>query len=196
MDSSAWNRKASVYHLWRQLPPFRQILKHEINNCRRLLHNIPVPTTVLDLGSGVGSTWSIFPEATTKIALDRSHVMIGKIRKHKNTIPVVGDATCLPVKKECIQNISAVGLSEYIADKKAWLKKVYLCLKPGGHLLVTISPPGIFNRLRNILGNRIYTIGTKNWEQIISHAEFDIVDTAQSLLQYQYLLLKSDRTNA
>ncbi len=190
MGQSLWDLKAAVYPLWRRLPPFRQILEHEITNCRRLMQRIQSPILVLDIGAGAGSTWRAFPDDTTIIALDRSISMVRQVTSRERVTPIVADACCLPVKSGQIRNISAIGLSEYIEDKEAWLKEIHLSLEPGGYFLVTTSPPSYWNGFRNILGNRIYSIHSEKWERITGQVGFKIVDNDRSLLQYQYLLLK------
>lgn len=184
-----WNVQSSFYNFLRSLPGIRTFYQKEINNCKTLLGKIKLPETVLDLGTGTGSSLSIFPPKI-QICLDSSLPMLQKIRGNEGYLKINGDASLLPIKKASVSFISAIGLTEYIKNKSECLKQINTCLTPNGFLLITISHPCFLNKLRNLTGHPIHTISEADWERLLTQNGFKNCGKTPSPLQTQYLLQK------
>lgn len=185
-----WDIKASLYHYFRRLLLFRRILEREIKALQSLVHLIPKRyPCVIDLGTGAGSTLGIYSDDVLIIGMDRSLNMVQRASKYRdNFISVVGSADHLPFRKSCAPIISAIGLSEYIRDKKHLIHEIQSVLRKNGYILITISPPSFLNRMRNLLGNRIYPIAPKQWKTMFMKAGWICRGERSTLLQRQYLL--------
>ena len=168
------------------------MLDSELANLQSLVRSVPERYQfVVDLGTGAGSTLGIFPEDVPIIGLDLSLNMIQKTSEHrKGFIGVVGSACHLPFRTNCASMISAIGITEYLRDKKSLMDEIKRVLKIGGWLLTTISPPSFLNRLRNLLGNRIYPIRIEQWKEMLNKEGWICLGERSSLLQKQYLLKK------
>ncbi|MCJ7813066.1 class I SAM-dependent methyltransferase, partial [bacterium] len=186
-----WNLKAGLYHPIRSLPLLRNLLCKEIRNLKMLIEKVSFQSVpVLDVGTGIGSTLGIFPDRVQVIGLDHSYVMLRKSRKRENVIGVVGDGNHLPFQKCGFSFISAIGFTEYLSDTTLFLDEINRIIRPDGHFLVTIAPPGLFNFLRNLLGHRIYPIRTEDWEAMVTRRGFACVGNCSTWLQDQYLFSK------
>lgn len=187
-----WSFKTFGYHFARSIPLIRLILDSEIRNLRFLLELAPeLPQKILDVGSGSGSTLPIYGDKRVVVGVDTSIWMLKKARKRKcDLLSVVGDAVWLPFRDGTLEWISAVGLSEYICQKERLLEEAWRVMVHGGYFLVTIAQPGFFNLLRLLLGHRLYTIGSEDWEMKIKKMGWVCVGKKRSLMQIQYLLKK------
>jgi ubiquinone/menaquinone biosynthesis C-methylase UbiE len=184
-----WNVKAAIYSRFRRLPLFHRLLDSEIANLQSLLYIVPAPyRLVIDLGTGAGSTLDIFPDSISIIGLDRSPNMLKNAVKNRNgLLGVVGSAGHLPFRKDCTSMVSAIGITEYLRDKENFVDEVQRILKNEGHVLITISHPSFLNRLRSLLGERIYPIDTERWKEMLSNAGWICLGEKGTLIQKQYL---------
>jgi ubiquinone/menaquinone biosynthesis C-methylase UbiE len=185
-----WDIKAGLYHTIRRAPVIRGILDQEVGNLRSLLNEAGVqPEKVLDIGTGSGSSWELFPNCTLGIGMDRSRVMLEEARKRIPGLnPVLACALDIPVARERMVFVSVIGLSEYIRNKARLLDEVVRVLKPGGWLLITVPTHNYLNRLRNLLGSPLYIQGQREWESLLETGNLRVAGTRRSLLQIQYLL--------
>jgi ubiquinone/menaquinone biosynthesis C-methylase UbiE len=184
-----WDIKASGYDRFRRLPFFHWILEKEIEALQSLIHPIPDRYEfVIDLGIGVGSTLGIFPNDILIIGLDHSFKMIRRSLKYREAIiGVVGSVNHLPFRKNCTPLVTAIGLSEYIRDKSKFIGEINRVLKKEGYVLTTISPPSFLNRLRNLLGNRVYLVEPESWKKLLQSHGWTYLGERKTLLQRQYL---------
>jgi len=150
------------------------------------------PAVALDIGTGVGASLDIYSSGTTVIGLDRSWPMVRRGRKHARMIGIVGDALSLPFLEFSLPFISSIGLTEYLADKRAFLREVKRVLCKGGCFLVTIARPNIWNGMRHLLGHRIRTIKPDLWTVMTRNEGFICLAQARTFLQSQYLLQATD----
>ncbi len=185
-----WNIKAPVYSLFRKVPVIRGIFLKEQQQLERLIKQIErVPDKSLDVGTGTGSTLNSLRGCKQLICMDYSFRMIQRFKSKYSSFQVLqADLMHLPFKRYHFQFISVIGVSEYIEKKEAMLKSLKCCLESDGYLLITMAPPHFFNRLRNIMGNRLYLINAKAWDKMVNQSGFLIVKQMDSLLQRQYLL--------
>ena len=183
-----WNIKAYFYRYVRSLPVVHHILQHEIENLGRLWGELDTPFSVIaDVGTGTGACLGIYPDDIPVIGIDRSFRMLTRNCERALLFPVVGDAYALPLSENSVPFISAVGIAEYLQEKRKWLVEMKRILSPDGYLLLTMAPPNVLNFLRRLLGNRIYLIRQRKWEALAEKLGFFMVGREQSLLQIQYL---------
>jgi ubiquinone/menaquinone biosynthesis C-methylase UbiE len=184
-----WNIKAAAYFWTRRLSFFRCVLDNELANLRFLIQSIPEPYPfVIDLGTGAGSTLEIFPVHIPIIGLDRSFSMLKNAAKNRDGLSgLVGSAEHLPFRNDCVSIISAIGITEYLRDKETLINEIKRILKNEGYVLITISQPSFLNRLRNLLGNRIYPIDPECWKRMLCSAGWICVSEKGTLIQKQYL---------
>jgi len=186
-----WNFKASFYQSFRIFWPIRWIFHGELENLKNLIQKISLPKLILDIGTGCGSTLSLFPEDGKIIALDYSIQMLFRAQKGRNgLLPVAGDAISLPIKGNSLPFVSAIGVTEYFPDKSLFMNEVERIISYRGFFLVTVARRGILNGLRNLLGHRVYTVQLKQWENSLFKNGWIIVERCKSLLQNQYLLYR------
>ncbi len=150
--------------------------------------NLSDPMEMLDIGTGTGMVQRIVSENTCIFGIDKSLKMIEKNVGKNLFIKIVGEACHLPIKNNTFSLVSAIGLTEYISDKDLFLQEIKRVLLPEGYFLVTIAPPSPLNKIRNLLGNRIYAVKAEKWETLTGKKGFICIEQTQSLLQVQYLL--------
>ncbi|MBN1894819.1 class I SAM-dependent methyltransferase [bacterium] len=189
---SSWNFLSGFYYAWRRLPGIRLILDAEIRNCRDLWSRMPVsPDQILDVGTGAGSSLEIFPCEVEIIAVDTSRKMLRRARdRRKGLYAVQADVRALPFRDASFQAASAIGLTEYLPDSSGFLREIGRVTGPGGYLLSTFSRPNLLNRLRVLLGNRLYFKKADQWKEDAVSAGLEIKAEAVSLLQMQQLMRK------
>lgn len=153
---SIWDLQAPLYHLQRSLWPLSAILRNETNLAARLLASRPQSNGwALDLGSGPGHSLPLLPAAWARVGVDQSPAMAKRCRAHHNAVMVVADARALPFKADSFALISAIGLMEYLPSPKPLLTELSRICRSQGSVLLTISPKGLFTRLRALGGARL-----------------------------------------
>jgi SAM-dependent methyltransferase len=187
-----WNLKAGWYDGSRRIGAVRWILDEEKRNLRSLLSAISdFPQTVVDAGTGAGSTLDIFPASVRIVGMDRSIAMLRHTEKNRPITGIVGDIRNLPFRAMGIPFLSVIGVLEYVPDYRAFLEEVRQAVAENGYFLVTISPPGTLNRLRNLLGHPLYPIGIDEWESAMKRFPFVCLQRRKSLFQLQFLYRKT-----
>ena len=184
-----WRLRSGFYRIGRSLPVFSAIHQKELEGLKTLLSSIPDDIqTLLDIGFGSGGSLAVFPESWTIFGLDWSPAMMKRANAESHHIyRIAGDAQALPIKPRSFSLVSVIGLLEYVEDKSAFLSELSLILKPDGYALLTIAPSNPFNRLRIILGHRLFFISTQEWERLLAN-EWHIVKCRSTLLQGQVLI--------
>jgi ubiquinone/menaquinone biosynthesis C-methylase UbiE len=65
-------------------------------------------------------------------------------------------AQTIPLKSDCLDLITAIGLIEYMSDAVPFLAEASRLLKKGGFLVMSFSPANVWTRMRAIFGHRVY----------------------------------------
>lgn len=186
-----WDFKAHFYSL-RTSRLFSRILEAEKKNLSKLISRTEIISgNMLDIGSGTGQTIDILPNSTDIICLDKSLVMLQKLRRNKKvSIFINADALHLPFKNSSFFFISSVGVSEYFSDHTAYFQEINRVLKKRGYFLTTISPSNIWNILRQGWGNSLHTATSAEIEEITQKLPLKKISELHSSLQYQFLFKK------
>ncbi len=178
----------------RKVPGVAGILREENAGVRELLNQVPVKAMerVLDLGTGRGNTLAILEKRFAfRFAVDYSLQMLKLIKTgFPDTHLVNADATALPFRTESFNLIACVGLSELIPEFSRLLVAIREVLTLSGCCMLTIAPPRWINRLRTLLGYRMYPVTPKKAERVFRECGFVIIDRRSTTLQMQYLLQK------
>lgn len=186
-----WQLRSRVYFLFRKIFPVNLIYNKEIKNITDLLAQITIkPTCVLDIGTGIGETLKYLPAGKKRILLDFSSQMLAKAPKSPNDQKIIADCLNLPVKTDCMDLVTCIGVSEYNKQKAVLSREIYSCIKPGGYAIITFSPPGIISKLRTLLGDKIYPLSNSGVKDIFAQQGFFTVAVLESTMQSQYLLKK------
>jgi SAM-dependent methyltransferase len=93
---------------------------------------------VLDLGGGTGINRDLWPPTSAFICLDTDPVKLhGFLRKHPHDIPLLGDATCVPLKADSVDVVLCAAVSHHLPDDA--LPSLFVegvrSLKPGGRFI-------------------------------------------------------------
>lgn len=93
---------------------------------------------VLDLGGGTGINRDLWSPSSAFICLDTDPVKLhGFLSKHPRDIPLLGDATSVPLKDNSVDAILCAAVSHHIPD--AVLPSLFIegvrALKPGGRFI-------------------------------------------------------------
>jgi SAM-dependent methyltransferase len=182
-----WEIKSKFYNKVR--PGF--LLSRETEAVVSLLGQISFDSVkrVLDAGSGTGNSMRLLDNYTVlKVELDTSMAMLQK--NSESRIRVNGDICSAPFKSHVIDLIVCIGVSEYLPDLYCLLKEFHSLLTDNGHLILTISPPVFFNKMRFLSGHRLFLRDGNQVVNIIKESNFNLIDTKKTTIQIQYLLQK------
>jgi SAM-dependent methyltransferase len=145
------------YHRWaRFFWPCNIIACREYAAIRSLALKLPPATGIgLDIGCGVGHSLHL-NTAVTLVGVEKNHRM-ARLAKKSHGIPVViADAVFLPFKKKSLSAVTAVGLTEYIADMARFFSEIERIGSDDIAVILTSSPPTLFTRLRRIISPGIH----------------------------------------
>jgi len=170
----------------RRFSLWRLLLDGEIEACKRLLNNVPEPEQLLDLGTGQGTVQRLFNGECPVVGLDVCQAMLRRARTHA-ILPVQADTVQLPFHADVFDGVTAMGLSEYIADEGAFFDAVAPVLRSGGWLLYTLSPPSIWTGLRWGLGHRLWARRPRQSIAVAVAHGFECIDRSATLMQAQLL---------
>jgi ubiquinone/menaquinone biosynthesis C-methylase UbiE len=189
-----WDIKATAYHGLRRIPGVGWILDQEKKNLRSLVSLAgPLPGLLVDAGTGAGSTLDVFPPGASVVGLDRSAAMLKRARARRDIPAAAADAMALPLRDRSVSFLSLIGVAEYLPDPGAFLLEAGRVLKPGGFLLLTVSPEGPLNRVRTLLGHRLFLARPGEWETRLAASGFTVKGKTRSLLQVQILCQMPER---
>ena len=183
---NSWRIKSVVYSAAFRFFPFSLIRAREHANLQRLFAAIdPHPTDVIDIGSGVGGGlfWDTSTIYTT--CVDSALFMIRRLSPE--TFRIVAAAGLLPLRPRSQRVMTAVGLLEYLPNQESFIAEASRILKIEGYLLLTVAPKGLWSLLRNALGNRIYPVRLKQWDEVMKRCGFTALHRDRSLMQHQML---------
>lgn len=192
MNNFFWDVREKLYRIFRHRFPFYFILQQENTNIKRLLNSIEIDRKkFVDLGTGNGNALQFFKQACGLLGVDITFSMLRRARHlHPDVLMIQADATSLPIQNSSVDIVTAIGLSEYIADFELFFGEVHRVLKNNGSFILTFSPPGIFVKIRSLLGNRLHPRKFQQIEQLGQQMDFDVIRTEQSFMQWQVLLKK------
>lgn len=215
-----WNIKSSLYRIFRNLFPFKQILIQENKRFIQFFEKINLePELILDIGTGHGNGLQLIAphlissqnfaipadfdhkkkdipagknfKKTCLIGVDRSLSMLKHARTMLSGTFIQADALRLPFKNECFSVILVIGLVEYIKDKELFLKEIYRISKSGGNIILTISPVNFFSFFRFVYGLRLFLIPSGKFEALLDQYNLKIQNKAKTVMQIQYLIFKA-----
>jgi ubiquinone/menaquinone biosynthesis C-methylase UbiE len=188
---SWWNIQSHFYHALRLTPGIRGILESEKSRLRELLPQSGLGmSTVLDIGSGTGTSLDIYPSFVHIIAVDRSMAMLKKARQVRGDIsPVIADAYALPIRTSGIVFCSCIGVTEYLSFKPEFMAEIRRILYHSGQCLLTAARLSFFNKLRNLLGHRLYLLSFSEWSDLFKQNKFKLAEMRSTWLQIQLLLV-------
>ncbi|MDZ7374164.1 MAG: class I SAM-dependent methyltransferase [candidate division KSB1 bacterium] len=161
----------------------------ELRQVRRLLAGAPETGLWLDVGCGDGSAALGVGWTGLHVGVDWSFRMAQRA-KARGIRTIVADASHLPLVAACADLLTAVGLTEYVADQPALWREMERVLRRGGTAVVTISPPGRLNRLRALLGWRLRLRTRAEVEAEWERSGFQVVEWKGGGLQEVALLRK------
>ena len=185
-----WDLKSGWYSAIRRVPGFRRILDSEIESLKRLLSEFEIGIDrVVDIGTGAGDAWMLYPQIARGIGVDASFNMLVKTRsRFPGLILIVADVRALPFRKDAIPFLSMIGVAEYISDKMQLLSECARVVPIHGHLIMTLPAPGVFTSLRNVFGEKLFSISQAEWETCLQRTGWKVRGFRKTLLQRQYLL--------
>jgi len=187
-----WRVKAKLYDTLR--PGF--MLKAENEAVLSLLQQIPQNSIhrVLDVGTGTGNSYYLLDAYSVfKVGIDTSPAMLNK-NPYKSKL-VNGDILAAPFRPDTFDLVLCIGVSEYSTDLAFLLRKLNLLLSGKGFLVFTISPKNSLNFLRMLSGHRLFLCDDTSVKTIINETGFKIVKKTGTMMQVQYLLLKTSFLN-
>ena len=186
---SIWKIKSLLYRV-RTIVPLSVILNREMRKLSELaVHLVYENNTLLDVGTGCGQSLDVFPDHVRIITLDSCPDMVSRIHRPL-ILPLVADACAPPFPTDTFSAISAVGISEYLPDIDLFFSQMASLLNPGGFLLFTTSPPGLFSFLRAFLGTPLKTYSPQRVLDKALRSGLSCVKQTHTLMQNQYLFKK------
>ncbi|MDZ7269429.1 MAG: class I SAM-dependent methyltransferase [candidate division KSB1 bacterium] len=183
---SLWHIKAPVYSRIRRLPPLHIILRHESRQLTALLQQITLPIhRHLDVGSGTGDALALLPPAGLRVCLDASPAMLARLRAAPK---LAARAEHLPFRGQSFDFITAIGVSEYVADVAAFFRESRRVLTPEGFFLFTTAPPKPGNYARQILGEPLHFLRSAEVAAHLTRSGWRLLAQRRSWLQEQWLV--------
>jgi trans-aconitate methyltransferase len=184
-----WNITGHFYSLFRAIPGINFIYRQEKKALSELLEKLTInePIQHLDLGSGNGSTYDIFPPHHQICAIDHSASMLAALKKkYPNVTTICGDLfDTIPDEK--FDLISLIGVSEYISELPLLLNLIGKHLQENGALLITAANPSLWNQLRRLHGHRLWLRKRENLRLMLQDVGFCVMAEKKTLLQIQLL---------
>ncbi|MBD3322811.1 MAG: methyltransferase domain-containing protein [Chitinivibrionales bacterium] len=191
-----WEIKAPAYHILRKLWPLSCILSGENNNATAMLSRFAMKKmAILDIGCGTGNGLEVIPVGNIYIGVDLSFKMLFHMRERFKGRAIQANGYNLPVKKETVDLVFAMGILEYQKDAGIFLSRISRPIKEGGHLFLTSSPPSWHNSLRKLNGSLLWP---RDVDEVVSeagNAGLCCEETTRSLLQEQFLFVKKAPEN-
>ncbi|HHS13973.1 MAG TPA: class I SAM-dependent methyltransferase [bacterium] len=187
MIRSWWHIQSAFYRFLRRLPGPAFCLEQERRCLRNLLDQAEFKEgLVLDIGTGSGSTLNLLAKAPQIIALDRCEAMLRRIRV-QGILRIAGDAGALPLAANLFSFVSVIGVTEYMPDLQPVIAEIRRVSRPGAFLLITRSPPCLLNRLRIVLGHRLFLRKKEVFISALNACGFEYREQTRSLIQEQCL---------
>lgn len=187
-----WDQKAKWYHVARQIPIVRHLYQTELRLLRSLIPDRTF-SCHLDIGTGTGSSLSVFRRASVMILSDRSLRMLQIAFQHHSVPAVVLDLEQgLPFKNQSFDFLTAVGVFEYLRDPTAALCELHRVAKHRAFLLFTTTPFSLFALFRYLTGNPPHIYHEKDIVHRIEAAGWSKIDQRKCRTQEQWLCQKQE----
>ena len=184
-----WDLKAPFYHMFRKIWPLNLIHKKETTSIQTLLSSIgDRQDVVLDMGCGCGDSFHLIQNAKHTFGMDQSLVMVKRYRNKTQRPVFVAKAEHLPLKSGSVSLFYVIGVCEYIKELSITLKEWKRSCRPTGNVILTSSPPVLFNKLRIIGGNRLYLRTSNVMKNLIKLSGFYVQKNLNSGSQQAFLL--------
>lgn len=191
-----WNAKAAIYDGVRRLPGLRAIHHRELRHLQRLLAPGQSVDAHLDLGSGTGAALAVLPDAQRRVLADLAPAMLLRCRqRHAGAVVLLDASRQLPFAAASFDLITAIGLVEYLQQPAVLFAEAARVCRPGGRLLVTTSPPGVFTWLRAVTGTLARGLAPAEVEVSLATSGWDVVARHASLFQQQWLCVLRNATH-
>ncbi len=186
---SIWKITGYFYTLFRAIPGINIIYHNEKKALSSLLEKLSYDGQIshLDLGSGNGSTYDIFPAQHDITAIDHSASMLASLKKQYPGVRTISGDLFTSIPNEKYELISLIGVSEYVSDLPALLKLAKEHLTGEATLLITSATPNLWNQLRRLHGHRLWLRNRKRVAALLKKAGFVILAERKTLLQIQIL---------
>lgn len=191
-EGRLWRLQARLYRIFRHRFPFNLIVEKENQNLQRLLQSIHVttPCVAIDIGTGNGNVLRWLSHFDRVIGIDSNFAML---RQAKQLFPsarlIQGEASRLPLKPPA-DLVVAVGLTEYLKDATRLFEEVQRILLPGGYLIITFAPPGLWTSLRRLWGHRLYPRTAAEIAALGRRNNFRLQGQMRTMMQEQLLFQK------
>lgn len=155
--------------LWPQilaLPYFRGMLRAVE---ARLMHDVPLPPPVLDIGCGDGHFASVTYEQKIDVGIDPDHASLREAKgrgAYRLLVQASGDQ--LPFAEASFASSISNSVLEHVSNLAGVLAEIGRVLKPGGPFAITVPNPGYRSELsvpRFLSRVRLdrFSRGYRNW---------------------------------
>lgn len=159
---------------------------------RSLLNTTDLDNTsiVVDLGTGAAGP-PVLKNYAISIGIDWAFNMLKMAKRFDcASFFIQGDSLSTPIKSSAADVITAIGLTEYLRDHDAFLTETGRILKPGGHLLITTSPPNIFNYLRHLYNPKLNLKNSDYWRRLCLDKGLKFISEVKTVIQTAMLFRK------
>ncbi|MBA3727971.1 MAG: methyltransferase domain-containing protein [Actinobacteria bacterium] len=138
-----------------------------------LAQDLPRDGVILDVGNGLGAQDPLIariarPRRLAALNITESQLREGRSRLGEaGALPVVGDATRLPIRSGAIDGVISVEAAFHFRSRRAFFEEVVRVLRPGGVLTmsdvsVERPPPGLLEGLAGFAQLRLWGLRAKN----------------------------------
>ncbi len=181
-----------LYRTMRISFPVNLILKKENSKLEFMLRSLDINgKNAVDLGTGTGNVLQYLTNSKMVIAIDFARSMLHIARQtYPQAKLLQAEASALPIAANSVEFVTAIGLSEYLRQIEPLFDEVFRILRDNGFLVLTFSPPGIWTRLRLLLGHQIYCRTLEELITIAWNKGFQIIKSSRSFMQGQVLFQK------
>jgi len=152
-DKTFWEKRADIYRKRGRSGGLNFIAERELHAAANLWKTYMADGVgwTVELGAGYGRFWEMVPPPAKLILLDIIPILLKALpERHR----VVADAQALPFPSRSLNQICALGLTEYLPDLLNFLINLRRSAQDGARLLFSSSPPTVPNRLRKWSGFR------------------------------------------
>lgn len=186
---SIWHITGHFYSLFRAIPGIHFIYHQEKKALAELLGKLEPKNSIrhLDLGSGNGSTYEIFPKNHKIVAIDYSPSMLAALKNRYPEVQTICGDLFDTIPDEKYELISIIGVSEYVAELSELLHLASAHLEKNGVLLITAAIPNLWNQLRRLHGHRLWLRNPETLRNMLEKEGFHIIAEKHTLLQIQLL---------
>jgi len=129
-DSLGQRHNPAMRHVW----PWPQLL---LESAAKLINRLPQGRW-LDAACGEGQLADLVKSSHSLLGIDIDPMRLGRARGHPYRSLVNASVTSLPVADNIFDGIASIETLEHVDDLASALADFARCIKPGGHLIVTM----------------------------------------------------------